>query len=180
MKRKIEERIFSVPVRDVARQMTCRIVAFVKNTGLLEQAVRVATPSTRNRLAANCGERRQRFLEVIGFESGLAWNPVLPHMVSKFMIAGDNLSERLRIKLADPTWSEDGSLDGVRVEKFDQTPDSDTPAKLALCQLQCGFVQDASKQHRVEIGSEVYGYLGSIGPLQIVDKFVALPICDPF
>jgi hypothetical protein len=53
-------------------------------------------------------------------------------------------------------------------------------AKLALGQLHQGFVQDAPEQHGVKIGSEVYGYPGSIGPLQIVDEFVALPICDPF
>src|SRR5581483_295635 len=123
--------------------MTRRIVAFVKNAGLLEQAVGVAASRAGNRLAANCGERRQRFLQVVGFESCLAWNPMLPHMVGKFMIAGDSLSECSRIKLANPAGREDGRLDGVRVEKFDQPPDSDTPAELALCQLQCGFVQDA-------------------------------------
>src|SRR6185312_69813 len=145
-----------------------------------QQAVGVAASRTGNGLATNGSERRQRFLEVVGFESGLARNAVLPHMVSKFMAAGDSLSECLRIKLANPAWSEDGSLDAVRVEKFDQTPDSDTPAKLALCQLQRGFVQDAPEQHGVKIGSEVYGYAGSIGPLQVVDEFVSLPIGEPF
>src|SRR5215472_12437326 len=119
MKRKIEERIFSCLVRDVVGQMTRRIIALVKNTRLLQQAVRVAASRTGNGLATNCSECSQRFLEMVSFESGLARNPMLPHMISKFMIAGDSLSERSRIKLANPARSEDGSLDGVRVEKFD-------------------------------------------------------------
>src|SRR5262249_15170112 len=125
MKRKIEQRVLARLVRDVVRRMTRRIIAFVENAGLFQQAVGVAASRAGNRLATDSRERRQRFLQVVGFESRLAWNAMLPHMVGKFMTAGDGLPERLRIKLANPARREDGRLDGLRVEQLDQAPDSD-------------------------------------------------------
>ena len=100
-------------------------------------------------------------------------------MVGKVMTAGDSGAQCLRIELADPAWREDRRLDVVRIEEFDQAPNSNPSAKLAFCQLQRGLVQDAPVEHGIKIGSEIYGYSGPVGPLQIVDEFVSLLICDP-
>src|SRR5208283_323413 len=61
----------------------------------------------------------------------------------------------LRIELAGPPRREDRRLDPVRVEQFDQPPNADPAAELALCQLHRRLVQQAAQQHRIEVEREV-------------------------
>ena len=60
---------------------------------------------------------------------------VFPHMISDLVPAARHGAERLRIEFADAARREDRRLDAMCIEQFDQPPDADTSAELALGKL---------------------------------------------
>src|SRR5215472_10456588 len=85
--------------------------------------------------AADLLDRRDGLGEMVLFEAHLLRDAMLPHVVGDFVAAFDRSTDRLRIELAGAPRREDCRLDIVRVEQFDQPPNADPAAKLALCKL---------------------------------------------
>src|SRR5215831_20505006 len=101
------------------------------------------------------------------FQRSFGRDAVLPHVVRHLVAARSYRALGIRIKLADPPRRENSRLDFVTCKQFEKAPDADPPAELSLGELQRRLVEQASKQHHVEVGCDVNGDASASGPATI-------------
>src|ERR1700746_302571 len=107
------------------------------------------------------------------FQRAFGRDAVLPPMVRHLVPAGSTRAHGIRIKLADSPRREDRRLDVVTCKQFEKAPDADPPAELPLGKLQRRLIEQASKQHWVEIGRDVDAKGSAGGPAAMLDHLIA-------